>query len=159
MHKSVRERLEEYLRGAGEQGRLAEFSAHMGSCENCREEIGAMEAHAHLLRVLRADEEIEPRPGFYACVMEQIDARRDATIRHALVDPAFGRRVIFASLATVVVLGSYLFYVEQGSVFEASSPVTFMAAEPPDHSHLGADPQRDREEILLTLASYEEFER
>jgi anti-sigma factor RsiW len=157
MHKSVRERLEEYLRGAGEEGRLAEFRAHMGSCEECREEVGAMEANAHLLRVLRADEEIEPRPGFYAYVMEQIDARRDATIRHALLDPAFGRRLIFASLATVVVLGSYLFYVEQGPVFEASSPVTIMAAEPPDHTQLGADPQRDREEVLLTLASYEEY--
>jgi hypothetical protein len=155
MHKPIKERLEEYMRGAVERGRLAEFRAHMGTCDSCRADVEAMEAQAHALRVLGAAEEIEPSAGFYALVMESIEARRSASIRYAILDPALGRRLIYASLLTVIVLGSYLVYMEQGPDFEASSPVTIMAAEP-DHGRLGADPQRDRETVLLTLTSYQE---
>jgi hypothetical protein len=31
-----------------------------------------------------------------------------------------------------------------------------MAAEPLDHAKFGADPQHDREAVLLSLASYQE---
>lgn len=155
MHKPIKERLEDYLRGAGEQGYLVEFRAHLGGCENCREEVGAMEEQARLLRILGA-EEVEPAAGFYAHVMEIIEARRVASLGSVFLEPAFERRLIFASLAAVIVLGSYLFYTERSPLFEASSPVTIMAAEPLDHSKFGADPQSDREAVLLTLASYQE---
>lgn len=156
MHKPIKERLEEYLRGAGEQGHLVEFRAHLGGCENCREEVRAMQAQARLLRVLGAAEEVEPAAGFYARVMEIIEARRVASPGNLFLEPAFGRRLIFASLAAVIVLGSYLFYTEQGPAFETSSPVTIMAAEPFDQGRFGTDPQSDREAVLLSLASYTE---
>ena len=156
MHKPIKERLEEYLRGAGEQGHLVEFRAHLGGCENCREEVGAMEAQARLLRVLSEAEEVEPAAGFYARVMEIIEARRVASLGDLFLEPAFERRLIFASLTAVILLGSYLFYTERSHLFEASSPVTIMAAEPLDQGKLGADPQSDREAVLLTLASYGE---
>jgi len=156
MHKPIKERLEEYLRGAGEQGHLVEFRAHLGGCESCREEVGAMETQAHLLRVLGEAEEVEPAAGFYARVVEIIEARRVASLGNVFLEPAFERRVIFASLAAVILLGSYLVYAERGPAFEASSPVTIMAAEPLDHGKFGADPQRDREAVLLSLASYQE---
>ena len=156
MHKPIKERLEEYLRGAGEPGRLAEFRAHLGSCGNCREEVEAMEVQARMLRVLGQAEEVEPAAGFYARVMESIEARRAASLGNAFLEPAFERRLIFACLTAVMVLGSYLFYTERGPAFEASSPVTIMAAEPLDQGKFGADPQSDREAVLLTLASYQE---
>jgi hypothetical protein len=156
MHKPIKERLEEYLRGAGEQGHLVEFRAHLGSCGSCREEVGAMEAQARLLRVLGKAEKIEPAAGFYARVMEIIETRRVVSLGNAFLEPAFERRLIFASLAAVILLGSYLFYTEQRPSFEASSPVTIMAAEPLDQDRFGADPQSDREAVLLSLASYQE---
>jgi len=156
MHKPIKERLEDYLRGAGEQGYLVEFRAHLGGCENCREEVGAMEEQARLLRVLGAAEEVEPAAGFYARVMESIEARQMASPGNVFLEPAFERRLIFASLAAVIVLGSYLFYTERSPAFEPSSPVTIMAAPPLGQSAFGADPQSDREAVLLTLASYQE---
>jgi predicted anti-sigma-YlaC factor YlaD len=156
MHRPIKERLEEYLRGAGEQGHLVEFRAHLGGCEDCREEVVAMEAQAQLLRVLSAAEEVEPAAGFYARVMESIEARRVASLGNVFLEPAFERRLIFASLVTVIVLGSYLFYTERDFSFEASSPVRIMAVQPLDQGKLGADPQHDREEVLLSLASYQE---
>ena len=156
MHKPIKERLEEYLRGAGEQGHLVEFRAHLGGCENCREEVGAMEAQARLLRVLSEAEEVEPAAGFYARVMEIIEARRVASLGDLFLEPAFERRLIFASLTAVILLGSYLFYTERVSSFEAASPVRIMAVEPLDQGKFGADPQRDREAVLLSLASYQE---
>lgn len=156
MHKPIRERLEEYLRGAGEQGHLVEFRAHLGSCGNCREEVGAMEAQARMLRILGQAEEVEPAAGFYARVMESIEARRVASLGNAFLDPAFERRLIFACLSAVIVLGSYLVYTEQGPSFEPSSPVTIMASEPLGQGRFGTDPQSDREAVLLSLASYTE---
>ena len=156
MHKPIKERLEEYLRGAGEQGHLVEFRAHLGGCENCREEVGAMEAQARLLRVLGEAEEVEPAVGFYARVMEIIEARRVVSLGNVFLEPAFERRLIFASLAAVIVLGSYLFYTERSPSFETFSPVSIMAVQPLDQGKFGADPQRDREAVLLSLASYQE---
>lgn len=155
MHKPVKERLEEYLRGMREGGALADFHSHVGECERCRREVQAMEAQAGLLRVLAAPEEIEPRAGFYARAMEAIEARRRASVWFAFLDPTIGRRLTFASLGIVLLLGSYLVFVQQEPPFEASSPVTFMAAEPASHL-VGADPQQDRELVLVSLASYQE---
>jgi hypothetical protein len=105
--------------------------------------------------MLAAPEEIEPRAGFYARAMEAIEARRRASVWCAFADPDFGRRLSFASLAIVLVLGSYMVFTEQGPRFEVPSPVTFMAPEPAGH-YVGADPQRDRELVLVSLASYQE---
>ncbi len=115
-----------------------------------------MEAQARLLRVLGEAEEVEPAAGFYAHVMEIIEARRVASLGNVFLEPAFERRLIFASLTAVILLGSYLFYSERGPSFEPSSPVRIMAVEPLDQGKLGADPQRDREAVLLSLASYQE---
>jgi predicted anti-sigma-YlaC factor YlaD len=155
MHRPIKERLEEYLREAGELRDPEEFSSHMQSCAHCRQEVEGMAEQARLLRILEAPEEIEPAPGFYARVMEALEARRRAPLWYAFVDPAFARRLIYASLATVVILGSYLVYSEQGPGLDASSPMSFMAVESADRQ-VGTDPQRDREVVLLSLASYQE---
>ena len=51
-----------------------------------------------------------PAPGFYARVMQQV-GQRQAVPSFAgffALDFAFGRRLVFASLLTLAVLGSYL---------------------------------------------------
>jgi anti-sigma factor RsiW len=155
MHKPVKERLEAYLRGSKQVGAFADFHSHMEGCEGCRQEVQAMETQAGLLRLLAASEEIEPLAGFYGRAMQAIEARRSASVWFAFLDPDFGRRLMFASLAIVFVLSSYLVLSEQGASFAEYSPVSFMAADPGSH-HVGADPQQDRETVLLSLASYQE---
>ena len=155
MHKSIKDHLEEYLEGGG-RGDLAEFHAHLKGCEGCREEVGAMERQARMLRLLASPTEVETPAGFYARVMERIEARRSASVGYTFLEPVFCRRLILASLTALAVLGSFLVYTAQAPPFGASNPVTIMAAQPSDYDRIGADPEHDREAVLFTLASYQE---
>ena len=155
MHRPIKQRLEEYLLRAGRLEDPKEFDPHMKSCGRCRQEVEGMAEQARLLRLLEAPAEIEPAPGFYARVMGSLEATRGAPLWYEFLDPAFARRLTYACLATVVILGSYLVYSGQGPQSVVSNAVSFMAAESSD-SHLGADPQRDRETVLVSLASYQE---
>jgi len=115
-----------------------------------------MEGQARMLRLLASPTEVEAPASFYARVMQRVEARRSVSVGYTFLEPAFCRRLILASAAALLILGSFLVYTEQAPPFEASSPVTIMAAQPSDYDHLGDDPQHDREAVLFTLASYQE---
>ena len=112
MHALIKERLEEYLRGTGEQADLAAFRAHLASCGDCSAEVEGMQRQVRLLQLLRLPEETEPGAGFYARVMETIDAQRRASPLYAFLDLHLAHRLILASMTAVIVLGSYLVYTE-----------------------------------------------
>ena len=109
MHRVVEENLEEVLRGTS-----AAAAAHLAECADCREEVGAMRDQSALLRTLRARaEELEPRAGFYARVMERIEAQTPVSIWNLFFDSMFGRRIAMASLALALLLGVYLVSTDQ----------------------------------------------
>ena len=78
MHEPVKVNVENYLDGS--QSLPREFTAHLSACERCRQELAEMKAHSALIGSLRADEEFEPRAGFYARVIERIDSQRQSSI-------------------------------------------------------------------------------
>ncbi len=155
MHKFIKESLENYLRGSLEQSALAEFRRHLEQCRDCREEVAAMEAQAGLMHLLGAPA-AEPDSGFYARVVQRIEAQRAASIPYSLSEPALGWRFGFAALVAILVMGLYLFYSERAPAFGASSPVTIMAVGPEEYGHVGANVQQDRQTVLVALASYQE---
>ena len=77
MHRLIRENLEEVLKyDEVQKGASAEHPAvrHLAACRECREDLTAMRQHAALLKGWRApSEDVEPRAGFYARVMERIE--------------------------------------------------------------------------------------
>jgi predicted anti-sigma-YlaC factor YlaD len=156
MHGPVKERLEEYLGAAGPPGDRPEVDSHLRGCDTCRTELEAMADQARLMRRLRAEEDLEAASGFCARVMSAVEARQKAPVLHAFADPVFGRRLVYACLATVLVLGSYLVYTEQAAPFGNPDPVGFFAANAAGDQHVGMDQQRDREVVLVSLASYRE---
>jgi hypothetical protein len=116
MHRHVRDHLEEVLTaptsipgvGSGAAGR------HLADCRECSDEVNAMRNQAALLRELRApQEEEEPRPGFYARVLERIEAEGPASIWNLFFDSTFGQRLAIASLALAALLCVCLFSVER----------------------------------------------
>jgi hypothetical protein len=155
MHGPIKQRLEEYLRDAAGLRDPEEFRSHMESCESCRREVEGMAEQARLLHLLEAPEQIEPAAGFYGRVIEALEARQRAPVRYAFMDPSFTRRFIYASLAAVLLLCSYLVYSEQTGGFEEPGAMGFLAAEPVE-PHVGADPRHDRDVLLVSLASYQE---
>jgi anti-sigma factor RsiW len=144
MHQVIVDRLEAYLAGAPGS---REFTAHLESCQECRAELREMQEISSAFVALRTPEEIAPAPGFYARVAQRVEAERPRSIWGlCLLDPAFGKRVAFASVMTLAVLGSYLITRETEYSAGPASPEVIMAQQAP---------ARDPDVMLATLASYE----
>lgn len=108
MHGSIRDRLEDLLRAESSAGSHEGLGEHLASCAGCSAELAAMKAQAAMLKKLRAPEESEPAPGFYARVLQRIEERGDRSIWSVFIDSPFGRRLAYASLTVAIVLGSYV---------------------------------------------------
>lgn len=153
MHAVVMESLEDYLSGTLEPEVERSVEAHLRACSSCREEIHGMQEVSTLFTGLRPAAAVEPSAGFYARVMQQVEAVRPAPSFASLftLDFAFGRRLVFGSLMTLAILGTYL--VSHESLDPGGlTPEAIMAQEEtpafysaPAHVNM-----------LVTLAAYEQ---
>lgn len=141
MHQLIREHLEEYLKHSDVP---AEFHTHLGECGECTGELRSLEAQSHLLRSLGAPD-VEPRPGFYARVLERIEAQ-PASIWSVFLDRKFGFRLAVASAALIALLATYLVTSEPSGPESASAPVVVSTDIPQQ--------QQQRDAVLVDLASY-----
>jgi len=123
MHRQVREHLEEVLTepSSGTQETVGE---HLAECRECGDEVRAMREQAAWLRQLRvpaglSEEDAEkasaPRAGFYARVMERIEAEGPGSIWSLFFESVFGRRLAAAALALAVLLAVCLISAERFS--------------------------------------------
>jgi predicted anti-sigma-YlaC factor YlaD len=155
MHQPIRDNLEEYLRGSA-RTIPQEFHTHLKACESCASELRLLAAQAEMLRSLQANQEVEPRAGFYARVMDRIEQQGRSSIWSALLDPSFGRRLAMASAALVVLLGTYLVTAERSEPEIANAPDVVMTGAPAQ-SAVAQDSlqqERDRDAVLVNLAGY-----
>ena len=98
-----------------------------------------------LFATLRPTEAIAAPMGFYARVIAQVSRPQVPSFWSLFsLDAAFGRRVVFASLLTLAVLGSFLVSRETGYSPGPASPEAVMA----EHN-------TNRDAMLVTLTSYE----
>ena len=109
MHREIRDHIENVLAGSEPE--------HLAGCEECRSEVQGMQEHTALLRELRAPDSFvaEPRAGFYARVMERIEAEGPVSIWNLFIESAFGRRIAVASMALAILLGVYLVTSERSA--------------------------------------------
>ena len=153
MHGMIRDRLEEVLANGKD---LAGEFAHLDECAECRDEIAAMREQRGLLHSFRVNEELEPRPGFYARVMERIEAEGATSIWKLFSESAFGRRVAVASMALALLLGVYLVTSEQRAdepLSVGGSQAQIIAGEDQPGFVAGAS---DRDAVLVNLVTYQE---
>ncbi len=108
MHRSIRDRLEDLLALRGIARKDKELSAHLSSCAECSSEFSSMQAQAEILTSLRAPEELEPAPGFYARVVQRIEECAKESMWGAFIYSSFAKRLIYASLTVAVMLGTYV---------------------------------------------------
>jgi hypothetical protein len=167
MHQEIRQSLEDYLRGddhpKGSGWKLSEeFHAHLGECAECSGELQALETQSQLLQSLRSPSEVEPRAGFYARVLERIEAQ-PASIWAVFLDRKFGFRLALASAALVALLGTYLVTSEPSGPEFASAPAVVLTDTPGTagiqtaasvEQAEGVKQQRQRDAVLVDLASY-----
>jgi predicted anti-sigma-YlaC factor YlaD len=149
MHRSIRDNLERVLEEPRPAGRNSDpqLIEHLTNCEDCRDEFNAMCEQARLLRGLRA--EAEPRPGFYARVMERIEAQTPVSVWKLFGESSFGRHVALASMTLALLLGAYLFKLEFAEQRTAAhSDGTGLV-----WNYAGAP---DRADVLVNLVTYQE---
>jgi anti-sigma factor RsiW len=151
MHRLIQDHLEEVLaKPDGEE--LESTAAHLAECTECRDEVFELRRHAAMLRALRApanDETVAPRPGFYARVMERIEAQRPIDIWQLFFDSPFGRRIAMASMALVLLFSLYLVSSER-----YAQPVTISVEDP--GMTLPQSGLPDKDTVLVDLVTYRE---
>ncbi len=154
MHAVVIDRLEEYLAGVLDPAARRDIETHLSSCGMCREEVRGMQEIGTLFGSLRTDEVPEPSPAFYQSVIQQVE--RQAAVETPSVfglfslDLLFARRLVFASLLTLAVIGGYLVSHESG-MRPAISPEAVMAQQ----DQPAFDSGSAQANMLVTLTAYE----
>lgn len=153
MHAVVMDSIEDYLSGTLEPEVEMAIEAHLKSCISCREEVRGMQEMSQLFVSFRPAESVEPSSGFFAKVMQQVGAERPAPSFANLfaLDFAFGRRLVFASLLTFAVLGTYLVSREADDL-AGLTPDAIMAQQ--ESPAFYSAPAHDN--MLVTLAAYEQ---
>jgi predicted anti-sigma-YlaC factor YlaD len=152
MHAVVMESLEEYLVGVLEPAALRDLEAHLNTCQMCREEVQSMREVSRMFGTLRVQEteSLEVMPGFFSKVMDGVTQQKTASTGLFGMDWFFGRRLVFASLLTLAVLGGYLVSHERDYV-DGPSPEAILAQQnSPAFATAPAE-----ENMLITLTAYE----
>ena len=150
MHAVVMESLEDYLAGSLEPSEIRVIEAHLSNCDQCREEIRGMQDVSLLFGSLRSEAELEPSPAFFSGILEKTGPARSVPTFASVFSPAFGRRLVFASLLTLAVTGSYL-VTHESQAAPAMSPAAVMAQQ--DAPGFDSSPAPDN--MLVTLTAYE----
>jgi len=160
MHEPVKDSLEEYLRGGNQ---FPDVEAHLKSCAECRTEVSAMQRQAGMLQSLRSPHEVEPNAGFYSRVMNRIESQARPSVWNLFGESLFAKRLVYASTVLVVLLGTFLVSSsttgsEPQQAVLVSSPEVMLAGDteqfPPPITM--ENPQRDREVVLVNLATYQQ---
>ena len=152
MHDEILNELEGYLSGDPVSG---SFTRHLQVCPPCAREVSEMEQISLSLHSLRIEETeaVTPSLGFYAKVSRTIEAEQRSPLWGVFApDLQFFRKVAFASLMLLAVLGSYLVSRES----DLADPQAAVQATLTEHnSSVPHESPADRQHILVTLAAFE----
>jgi len=152
MHDEILNELEEYL---SSEPVSRSFTRHLEVCPPCAREVDEMEQISVSLHSFRLNEAaaITPPLGFYSKVARTIEAEQKSPVWGIFApDLQFFRKVAFASLMLLAVLGSYL--VSRESDY-ASSLASEQATLTEHNVSVPHESPADRQHILVTLAAYE----
>ena len=152
MHRLIQDRLEEVLAEPNPTGPVA---AHLAECQQCRDEVSALRSQSAMLRSFRVPESIpEVRPGFYARVMERIEAQRSISIWELFFDSAFGRRIALASVAMAFLFSFYLISSEHYAEQPIPVAVSASSVVSDDDQMISAAGLPDKDAVLVNLVTY-----
>lgn len=155
MDDLMKENLEDYLSGmlAGERKR--EFEGYLANHPKMANELAEMEASSTLFDALRLDEEDEmlahPAPGFYGRVMREVEEERGEPFWMVFLEPFLIRRLAFASLMWLALLGSYIVAVQSPNTTDPQM-VTRILTQPQEYQvRLGGDLDKNRNSMLSVM--------
>jgi len=152
MHEPLKGHIEDYLQGGKH---LPDVEQHLAQCASCRAEAAQMKRQSELFQSLRGPDNLDVDAAFYARVMNRIETQARPSIWNLFGESIFAKRLAYASLTLIVLLGTYLVSAPEPEQI-ANSPEVMMIDEPQSTAVVGTDVQKDREAILVNLATYQE---
>ena len=153
MHEPLKGRIEDYLHGGLH---LPDVEQHLAHCPSCYAEAAEMKKQAALFKVLKATGDIVPDAAFYARLMNRIETQAKPSIWNIFGESIFAKRLAYASLSFVVLLGTYFVSSTTNDQQLANSSPEMLMSNDPNPAEVGTDPQKDREAILVNLATFQE---
>jgi anti-sigma factor RsiW len=156
MHEPVRSQLEEILQGRLRAGQNEAVGLHLAQCAACAEELRGMRLSAGLIRTLRVAETPEPAAGFYARVLHRVEMQGKPSFWNLLLDPVFGRRLVYATGSMLLLMASFLLATSGGKPELAQTPVEMIAQPASAAAGFSEDVRHEREYFLTTMASFSE---
>lgn len=157
MHRLIRDHLEEVL-GGDSLSPEHPAGKHLAECEECRNEVSLMRGHGEILREWHASE-VDPRPGFYARVMERIETQGPVSIWNLFFDSVFGRRIAIASLALALLLAGFMVGTERMPEGETAGSVDAILSVPQlndSNRMIQTASAPDQDAVLVNLVTYRE---
>ncbi len=153
MHRGVRDKLEDILAGSGH----ALCERHLSECEACSAELAAMREQRRLLRSLRGGEAVpEQNPGFYARVMERIEAQAVVSIWNLFFDSRVGRGLAMASMLIALSLGLYMASAESAARPAETSQAVIQSSGGDELTGPMLTGSPDANAVLMNLVTYKE---
>lgn len=162
MHRVTQDYLEELLDGVLPENH--QVYAHLKQCIECTDEVEAMRLQNDMFRAfstnvtfdtadVRKGIDIEPRPGFYARVLDCIENQRPTSIWTLFSESLFGRRLATASLAVALVMAASVVTQESYSAESAQASVELDPLYP-SSGIAQAMNAADNGSVLMSLVSY-----
>ncbi|MCC7155624.1 MAG: zf-HC2 domain-containing protein [Bryobacterales bacterium] len=151
LHQLVQDHLEDYLAGRGNPVHRGAVLQHLSGCSECRQVVEAMQLQARWVQALRPRHDAAASPGFYARVLERIESQTPISFWSFFLNPAIGRRLVFASLTLMALLAGIAASTDGDS--DVLGPMEIMAR----HEYApapGIDQQQDRDVVLVNLATW-----
>jgi len=157
MDRHIQEDLERYLHGLDRMqpdGRNVEFERQLeGADDETRQMVKLMAAQSRMMRTLRSDvdeDELMPEPGFYARVMQCIEAQKPVSIWNLFVEPQFFHRLAFATFTLLFLLGVTFFssnLLPEAPVQAHTQPEVILAQ--PEPTPVTAVSQSEGRDVML----------
>ena len=157
MDELMKENLEDHLSGGIAGQRKKEFEDYLAKHPKAAEELAQMEECSALFAVLRPEGEektlAQPAPGFYGRVLREVEQEREEPFWMVFLEPLLLRRLAFASLMWLALLGSYI-VVAQGPDTRDPQVMARILTHPPAPEYqvrLGGDLDKNRNSMLNVL--------
>jgi hypothetical protein len=117
-----------------------------------------MQRQAEMLAVLRAPEEVEPAPGFYARVLQRIEERARVSMWASFIYSRFAKRLTYASLTVAVMLGTYV-VTEEARDGHLLGRQSVLAQNAHEDLPVTGDEGQQRDAVLKNFAVHEGLPR
>lgn len=150
----VEQHLEEYLGGELSEADLERFERELAADPEAAEVLAAFVSTQELFAAVRAPEGVEPAPGFYARLSLRLDEERNTPFWAAFLQPFVVRRLAFAALMWMLLLGSAALVTDESTQRSVELADTILELQPPtEHFYvrMGSDLERNRNTMLQAM--------